>query len=464
MPQRTKRRLIAAGVAAATLIGTGVVIGISGSASAHRGRSVADTSVLECLPDDPGASASQQPPAASSSAPQQSSSSAAAPADPADPSASDVPPADGQDQQPPAGDAPPMDQAPDSSTPAAQGGVKPAAYQPSTDKPAPPPAANAPDEAGAPNPATPDPQPQAQTLNQFTLPSCTDALGPFPQDFVNIRTVQPSAVDARVQRTGSRGTLSSRCGTNQNGHNNPDNFIVAPGVANGAHHQHDYVGNLSTDGNSTNESLQAAGTTCQGGGDKSAYYWPVIRLRDAKGLGAADAVNPHNIGTQIRPASVSLLWRGNAVSKVVAMPLFMRIITGDAKAAVNGGANGNAKWTCTGFGNRFTTKYPLCPSGSRLERQLDFPSCWDGVNFDSANHRTHVVFPAKNGACPAGTKAVPALRMTLTYNIPARTLFAVDAFPEVQHSPITDHGDFTNVMSDAQMTKVVNCINTGKNC
>src|SRR5882672_5842091 len=97
MPQRTKRRLIAAGVAAATLIGTGVVIGISGSASAHRGHSVADTSVLECLPDDPGASASQQPPAASSSAPQQSSSTAA-PAVPADPSASDAPAANGQDQ------------------------------------------------------------------------------------------------------------------------------------------------------------------------------------------------------------------------------------------------------------------------------------------------------------------------------------------------------------------------------
>ena len=138
--------------------------------------------------------------------------------------------------------------------------------------------------------------------------------------------------------------------------------------------------------------------------------------------------------------------------------------TGDAKAAINGGAAANAKWGCTGFANRFTTKYPLCPRGSQLLRQLDFASCWDGVNIDSANHRTHVVFPDKTGACPSGTKAIPALRMTLTYDVPRGKVFAVDAFPEVQHNPITDHGDFTSVFPDQLMNQMVNCINTGKRC
>jgi hypothetical protein len=463
MPQRTKRRLMAAGVAAAALIGTGVVIGISGSASAHRGNTP-NLSLLECLPDVGGAaSSSQQPPPAP---PQSSKAKAAAP--------QDAPPAD---QQAP-GDQPPMDQAPDQQAPdapdanapdqqapAANNAVKPAAYQknnqpPSTNS------ATAPDESGAKNPQTPDPQPQAQDMKKFSLPSCDDALGPFPQDFVNIFKVKPTANTVRQQRSGSRGTFSSRCGTNANKHNNPDNFIVAPGVANGAHHQHDYVGNTTTDNKSTNDSLAAGGTTCTGAaaGDKSAYYWPVIRLRDAKGLGAADATNPHNIGTQIRPASVSLVWHGNAVSKVVAMPQFLRIITGDAKAAINGGANANAKWTCTGFTNRTSQQYPICPRGSRVERILDFASCWDGKNIDSANHRSHVVFPDKTGACPAGTKAIPQLRMTLTYNIPPRTLFAVDAFPEVKHNPDTDHGDFTAVMDANTMNKIVNCINNGQNC
>jgi hypothetical protein len=358
------------------------------------------------------------------------------------------------------------------------GAVQPAAYhpnlavqpsEPTPGKPAPPPAPNggaatSPDEAGAPAPVTPAPQPQAEDVKQFNKPSCNDALGPFPQDFVNIRKVTPANLDPRVQRGGSRGTFSARCGTNQNHHNNPSNFIVAPGNANGAHHLHDYVGNLSTDGNSTNESLQAAGTTCRND-DRSTYYWPVVRVRDKDGGGqASEADNPHNIGRVFQPTSVSLVFRGNAKSKVVAIPTFMRDITGDAKAAINGGANGNAKWTCTGFTNRFATKYPLCPRGSRLQRVLDFPSCWDGQNIDSANHRAHVVFPDKTGSCPAGTKAVPQLRMTLTYDIPRGAIFALDAFPEVQHNPNTDHGDFVNVMPQQLMNRVVSCINNGQNC
>lgn len=344
-----------------------------------------------------------------------------------------------------------------------QGTMPAAAHANQKQQPAPPgSAAGAPDEKGAVPPATPAPQPQAE-VKQFTKPTCNKELGPDATDFVRIRDVRPANLDARPSRGASRGTFVSRCGTNQNNHNNPDNFIVAPNKANGAHHLHDYVGNLSADGFSTNESLQAAGTTCQQG-DKSTYYWPVVRVRDNKGNDAADATNPHNIGQVQKPRAVTLQFRGNAKAKVVAMPDFLRVITGDAKATINGGANGNAKWTCTGFTNRFTTKYPICPRGSRVQRVLDFASCWDGVNFDSANHRNHIVFPDKAGACPAGTKPVPQLRMTLTYDIPRGQVFAIDAFPEVRHSPVTDHGDFVNVMPARLMTKVVNCINRGQNC
>jgi len=50
MPQRTKRRLIAAGIAAVTIIGTGVVIGVTGAASARNRGNPVDLSVLECIP------------------------------------------------------------------------------------------------------------------------------------------------------------------------------------------------------------------------------------------------------------------------------------------------------------------------------------------------------------------------------------------------------------------------------
>jgi hypothetical protein len=173
---------------------------------------------------------------------------------------------------------------------------------------------------------------------------------------VDIRTVRPNVKAPRTGRNASTGTFVSVCGNNANGHNNPDNFITSPGVSNGAHHMHDYVGNRTTDGQSTNDSLAAGGTTCRFG-DRSAYYWPVLRRTDRKGkdAGADGGGKDGNLGRILRPTDVRVEFRGNVQSKVRPMPNFLRIITGDAKAHVNGPTNARAQWTCTGFDNRVTT-------------------------------------------------------------------------------------------------------------
>ncbi|WP_242579633.1 DUF1996 domain-containing protein [Streptomyces sp. MST-110588] len=299
--------------------------------------------------------------------------------------------------------------------------------------------------------------------------------GPAAEDFADIRSVRPSVQRPPNGPGASTGTFTSRCGRNENGHNNPDNFIVTPGVTNGAHHLHDYVGNLSTDAFSTDASLRAAGTTCAQG-DRSTYFWPVLRLRDDRGRqpGANGSANGNasgnadgNVGRALTPRDVSLTFLGNPAGKVTAMPEALRVITGDAKAFTNGTANARAQWTCTGFEDRrLSDKYPLCPGGSQVVRLLDFPSCWDGTSTDSANHRTHIVFPDRvTGRCPAATKAVPQLRMRLTYSVPARPLaFAVDSFPEQLHKPVTDHADFADFMPRSLMAAAVRCINSGRRC
>jgi hypothetical protein len=298
-----------------------------------------------------------------------------------------------------------------------------------------------------------------------------DQGGPLPADFVNIRDVARAAAAPAPGANASTGSFVSVCGRNQNLHRNPDNFIVAPGTSNGAHHFHEYVGNLSADGNSTNESLAAAGTTCRRG-DLSTYYFPVIRRTGTVAEADADVpgASPDlNVGQIIAPTSVRLQFRGNAQAKVVAMPRFIRVIMGDAKATTNAAANNGvapnarANWTCSGT-NRFTTKYPICPRGTLAQRVLTFPSCWDGVNTDSANHRSHILFTQADGSCPTGTQPVPQLRMTLTYNLGRTPNFAVDSFPDQLHNPATDHADFVNVMPDPLMATVVNCINSGRRC
>ncbi|MEV4597406.1 DUF1996 domain-containing protein [Amycolatopsis sp. NPDC049253] len=455
-----------------------------------------------------------------------------------------------------------------------------------------------------------------------------DRAGADPADksfFLDITKVPKGSNVSRAQNRGARGTFTVDCGRNENGHFNPDNFIAQPGVRNGAQHLHDYVGNLSTNADSTNRSLARAGTTCKNG-DKSTYFWPVVRIdtddeeeeapasseaaapadgedvaadradaaKDAAGPqvecpdvvselpdvpdAAMDAVNTEldamdaqvdqadkqveagqdadsvlsslkgkrsaslkkisdtmtaqgvkpedpaalagcavqdqddtgldnggdnsdpaagesateekqkqdngataelpgvndqnevagNDGEIQRVVSATLSFGSGGARRVVAMPRFLRVLYGDAKEGANGPANARASWTCSGFEDRLTDHYPICPEGSKVERIHAFPNCWDGKNIDSANHRTHIVFSDANGNCKRGFKAVPQLKITLVYNIPhdvqVKGQYKVDAFPEEKHNPRSDHDDFANVMTQSQMNRVVSCINTGKRC
>ncbi|WP_330293444.1 DUF1996 domain-containing protein [Streptomyces sp. NBC_00576] len=304
------------------------------------------------------------------------------------------------------------------------------------------------------------------------------ANGPVAADFVDITKVRPNVQNPPGQRGASQGVFTTRCGVNANKVHNSDNIIVAPGVDNGAHHTHDYVGNQDNDAFTSNEEFAAAATSCRNQRDKSTYYWPVLRLQDgtqefdAKQLGGG---GEGNTGRILTASKVTLNLVGNPRGKVVAMPKFLRIITGDAKAFTNGTANANAAWSCTGFENRqLTDRYPICPQGSQLVRTSKFQSCWDGRSIDSANHRSHVAFAdPKTGACPNGFKAIPQLVQRLIYDVKAPSLndngksspfYAVDGFPEQMHKPITDHGDFINVFDENLMNRMVQCINTGRKC
>ncbi|WP_369175004.1 DUF1996 domain-containing protein [Streptomyces sp. R28] len=301
--------------------------------------------------------------------------------------------------------------------------------------------------------------------------------GPVAADFADITAVQPNVPSPALQKEASRGTFATSCGVNENGLFNSDNVIVAPGVSNGAHHFHDYVGNQANDAFASDEDLANAETTCVDQGDKSTYYWPVIRLQN--GNQEQDANSPGggvegNAGEIVTPKEVTLTFVGNPRSKVTEMPRLLRIITGDAKAFVNGTANANASWSCTGFEDRqLKDKYPLCPQGSDVVRTFKFQSCWDGQNIDSANHRTHVAFAAADGSCPDGFKAIPQLVQRIVYDVDAPSLqdggrttplFAVDSFPEQLHKPVTDHGDFINVFAEDLMGQMVDCINEGREC
>jgi hypothetical protein len=273
------------------------------------------------------------------------------------------------------------------------------------------------------------------------------SLGADYVDINDVAAAQPVAAGP--------GSYAWDCGRNSNGHRNTGNIVVTPGRAGPAHHLHDYLGNLSVEATSTLRSLAAGDTSC-GNGDRSTYYWPVLRT-----VGPEDG--PHGGAVQVA-RSISMEYLGNPRGPVLAMPRLLRGAVGDAYALTNGGARAAAVWSCSGSPERLTLRYVVCPDGEQVLRVFDFPSCWDGRRLDSDNHRSQLVFPEPGGGCPISTFAVPRLRIVAAYDIAPGTRYRIDSFDAQRHSPLTDHALFVNLMPDALMSEIVRCLNAGRDC
>jgi len=81
-----------------------------------------------------------------------------------------------------------------------------------------------------------------------------------------------------------------------------------------------------------------------------------------------------------------------------------------------------------------------CTDGIRLE--LMFPSCWNGKDLDSPNHRDHVAFPDQvmTGVCPEG---FPVKIPSLFYE----TIWNTYAFNGVDGQFVLSNGDPTGMYS-----------------
>ena len=77
-----------------------------------------------------------------------------------------------------------------------------------------------------------------------------------------------------------------------------------------------------------------------------------------------------------------------------------------------------------------------CPDGMRAE--LMFPSCWNGVDLDPPDHKSHMQYPAQlqDGECP---KDFPNRTATLFYE----TIFQTNLFKDAGGSFIFSNGDPT---------------------
>ena len=240
-------------------------------------------------------------------------------------------------------------------------------------------------------------------------------------------------------------------------HSSNDDPIVFPGQA-GMAHLHDFTGGKTTDAFSTFASLQAGGTTCAMSGDKSAYWVPALYEDGVRILPQAPSGN-----------SVFYYRRIGAPTGTVVQPFppGLRIIIGNARAMSpqeNPGLGSTIVFNC-GPGEQGTPPLPAppteCASGIMV-MSITFPNCWDGVNLDSADHRSHMSYPV-GSSCPASHPVnLPRLESFFRYIVgtgPIGTI-TLDSGPYY-----TAHQDFFNAWDPATLQALLtNCINAGIVC
>lgn len=219
-----------------------------------------------------------------------------------------------------------------------------------------------------------------------------------------------------------------------------DDPIVLPGQP-GASHLHTFFGNTAVTGNSTAASIANSGnSTCRGGiVNRSAYWVPsMIDTRD---------------GTPQRPLESNFYYKtgynGVAPGTVQSLPSGLRMIAGDAKNAAPSGPFSYSCHSATAM-TQVGAAIPNCPVGTQLQQHIVFPQCWDGVNLDSPDHKSHMAYPTAGRGCPSSHPVpLPEITFNIVYlvteaNSTQRWRLSSDNYSTSLPGGYSAHGDWFN--------------------
>ena len=319
--------------------------------------------------------------------------------------------------------------------------------------------------ASAPTPAAMGPTVNAAKLPAGALGSAVDMLAPTS----DVPALSPDG-------TGDFRTICTYS------HMNFDDPIVYPGQT-GVSHLHAYFGNTGTNGQSTAASLLATGnSTCRGGTiNRSAYWQPaIIDTKD---------------GTPVKPRIAIIYYKSAAFARpadITPLPQGLRMIAGDpnGSSAVLWGptafsCNGSAMGSDHNFPPTASQpgphSIPNCAAGAEVWASVVFPRCWDGVNLDSPDHKSHMAYwpipnPYVDAAHPAGKcppthpVTLPEVSITAVYpvteaNAPSRWRLASDTYGTDIPAGYSLHADwFGGWRPEIVDLWTKNCINPGKDC
>jgi hypothetical protein len=243
-------------------------------------------------------------------------------------------------------------------------------------------------------------------------------------------------------------------------HFKADDPIVFPNRP-GAAHMHSFYGNTSTDHASTTESLMGSLSTCGRNfetTDKSAYWVPSVYKKNTDGTSTLVTNS-----SQISWVYYRRVGAANGPT-VQPFPPGLRMIAGDA-AATSAQPLPIVKWLC-GHGGPESPGIPNCTApgmtGEAMLAKILFPSCWDGKNLDSPNHKSHMAYATYDGTCPS-THPVSLPEITMEAEYPG--IYGGSSYYLSSGGIYSMHADFFNGWDpQVQNALVAECLNIARDC
>ena len=236
--------------------------------------------------------------------------------------------------------------------------------------------------------------------------------------------------------------------------------IIYPGQT-GRSHLHAFFGNVDANAMSTADSIANSGnSTCAGGILNRSAYWVPALVDTRNGV----PVVPHHGIWYYKSGYNSI-----KSADIQPMPKGLRMIAGNMNALSFDEAP-YQRWSCeTWMGPRKTIPTD-CPAGEPIIMSVAFPQCWDGVNLDSTDHKSHVAYPV-SGACPA-THPVPIPEITLNVyyyrtdpDSPQFWRLSSDMYDPAIPGGYSAHADWFDGWDVAtKNTFVTNCTAAAKDC
>ena len=298
---------------------------------------------------------------------------------------------------------------------------------------------------------------------------------PVPQPGINYVTLANTGVIPPLPAAGDwehDGAFRVLCNWSHMSFDDPIVYPAQPGVA----HHHTFFGNTGIDAYTTTDNIRSKGNaTCRGGTINMSAYWVPSMIDTA----SHRPVVPKSLLVYYKSGMYVYMNDGRVMQP---MPKGLKMIAGTSTSSTPG----NGSFDClmpvlgiTRIGTSGTSIPTRCQQGDDLRTVLVFPQCWDGVNLDSPDHKSHMSFPIKYWTgdplrqyrCPASHPVVlPQITYVTSYEVPAGGntsgwRLSSDVYDASQPGGYSLHGDWMNgwdpAISDLWGTT---CIRDRRNC